>query len=228
MRIHGDRLSGNCHKVLLTAELLGLDYECLPLDVVAGDTQQPAFLAKNPVGKMPLLELDDSRCLSESNAIVNFLAEGSALMPTDAFARAKVQQWQFYEQYSHEPFIAVARFIKRYLGTPEARRAEFEGKQAGGRAQGARGHGKRAVGFAVSRRQCGHGRRHLALRLHARGQRRRLRTLGLSRGERMDQAHTHAARFRGNGTKLIREPRQRWRISLLHGEDGDSLSVFRA
>ena len=132
MRIHGDRLSGNCYKVLLTAELLDLDYEWVPLDVVAGDTQQPAFLAKNPVGKMPLLELDDSRCLSESNAIVNFLAEGSALMPTDAFARAKVQQWQFYEQYSHEPFIAVARFIKRYLGMPEARRAEFEGKQAGG------------------------------------------------------------------------------------------------
>ena len=132
MRIHGDRLSGNCHKVLLTAELLGLDYECLPLDVVAGDTQQPAFLAKNPIGKMPLLELDDGRCLSESNAIVTFLAEGSALMPTDAFARAKVQQWQFYEQYSHETFIAVARFIKRYLGMPEARRAEFEGKQAGG------------------------------------------------------------------------------------------------
>ena len=132
MRIHGDRLSGNCYKVLLTAELLDLDYEWVPLDVVAGDTQQPAFLAKNPVGKMPLLELDDSRCLSELNAIVNFLAEGSALMPTDAFARAKVQQWQFYEQYSHEPFIAVARFIKRYLGMPEARRAEFEGKQAGG------------------------------------------------------------------------------------------------
>ena len=132
MRIHGDRLSGNCYKVLLTAELLDLDYEWVPLDVVAGDTQQPAFLAKNPAGKMPLLELDDSRCLSELNAIVNFLAEGSALMPTDAFARAKVQQWQFYEQYSHEPFIAVARFIKRYLGMPEARRAEFEGKQAGG------------------------------------------------------------------------------------------------
>ena len=132
MRIHGDRLSGNCYKVLLTAELLDLDYEWVPLDVVAGDTQQPAFLAKNPAGKMPLLELDDSRCLSELNAIVNFLAEGSALMPTDAFARAKVPQWQFYEQYSHEPFIAVARFIKRYLGMPEARRAEFEGKQAGG------------------------------------------------------------------------------------------------
>ena len=132
MRIHGDRLSGNCYKVLLTAELLGLDYEWVPLDVVAGDTQQPAFLAKNPVGKMPLLELDDGRCLSESNAIVNYLAEGSALMPTDAFARAKVQQWQFYEQYSHEPFIAVARFIKRYLGMPEERRAEFEGKRAGG------------------------------------------------------------------------------------------------
>ena len=78
---------------------------------------------------MPLLELDDGRCLSESNAIVTFLAEGSALMPTDAFARAKVQQWQFFEQYSHEPFIAVTRFIKRYLGMPEARRAEFEGKQ---------------------------------------------------------------------------------------------------
>jgi glutathione S-transferase len=82
--------------------------------------------------KIPLLELADGRCLSESNAIINLLAVGSDLLPTDLFDLAKVQQWQFFEQYSHEPYIAVARYIAKYLGLPESRRAEYEAKQAGG------------------------------------------------------------------------------------------------
>ncbi|MDP1776847.1 MAG: glutathione S-transferase family protein, partial [Moraxellaceae bacterium] len=83
-------------------------------------------------GKIPLLELEDGRCLSESNAILNYLATGSELIPLDGFKLAKVQQWQFFEQYSHEPYIAVARFIAKYLGLPESRRAEYEAKQLGG------------------------------------------------------------------------------------------------
>ena len=97
-----------------------------------GESLTSAFLAKNPTGKIPLLELADGRCLSESNAIMNYLAYGTELLPTDAFQIAKVQQWQFFEQYNHEPFIAVARFIAKYLGLPEDRRAEYESKQKGG------------------------------------------------------------------------------------------------
>jgi glutathione S-transferase len=89
-------------------------------------------LKKNPTGKIPLLELDDGRFLSESNAILNYLASGSSLLPKDRFENAKVQQWQFFEQYSHEPFIAVARFIAKYLGLPDNRKAEYQSKQEGG------------------------------------------------------------------------------------------------
>lgn len=93
---------------------------------------QPEFLRKNPNGKIPLLELADGRTLCESNAILHYLASGSALLPTDGFTQAKVLQWQFFEQYSHEPYIAVARFITKYLGLPEERRAEYASKQQGG------------------------------------------------------------------------------------------------
>jgi glutathione S-transferase len=86
----------------------------------------------NPNGKVPTLELDSGKNISESNAIINYLAFDTPLFPDDNFLKAKVLQWQFFEQYSHEPYIAVARFIARYLGLPEDRRAEYESKQAGG------------------------------------------------------------------------------------------------
>jgi glutathione S-transferase len=133
MRIYGDIQSGNCYKVKLLLSLLDLPHEWVHMDILAGDTRKPEFLARNPNGKIPLLELADGRCLSESNAILNYLAAGSAYLPADVFLLAKVQQWQFFEQYSHEPYIAVARFIARCLGLPENRRAEYESKQAGGR-----------------------------------------------------------------------------------------------
>lgn len=79
-----------------------------------------------------MLELPDGNVLTESNAILNYLAAESDLLPTDAFELAKVQQWQFFEQYSHEPYIAVARFIAKYLGLPENRRADYESKHQGG------------------------------------------------------------------------------------------------
>ena len=131
-RVYGDLLSGNCYKIKLLMELLGIEHQWIAVDILAGDTKTAAFTEMNPNGKIPLLQLDDGRTLSESNAILNFLAEGSAWLPGDNFTRAKVLQWQFFEQYSHEPYIAVARFINKYLGLPEERRAEYHAKQQGG------------------------------------------------------------------------------------------------
>ncbi|AQQ68854.1 glutathione S-transferase [Microbulbifer agarilyticus] len=132
MKIYGDIRSGNCYKIKLLASILDIDHEWIEVDILAGETQTSDFLQKNPNGKIPLLELDDGRCISESNAILNYLVSGSALATEDAFANAKILQWQFFEQYSHEPYIAVARFIAKYLGMPEERKAEFESKQADG------------------------------------------------------------------------------------------------
>lgn len=132
MKIYGVKISGNCYKVQLVCHMLGLDYQWIDVDIMAGATQTSYFLAKNPNGKVPLLELDDGRCLSESNAIINYLAAGSELLPSDPFALALVQQWQFFEQYSHEPYIAVARFIQKFQGLPEARLDEYNSKKEGG------------------------------------------------------------------------------------------------
>jgi glutathione S-transferase len=132
MKIYGDIQSGNCYKVKLLCSLLGIEHEWIHVDILAGETGSIDYLSRNPNGKIPLLELNDGRCLSESNAILNYLASGSELLPSDTFEFAKVQQWQFFEQYSHEPFIAVARFIAKYLGLPEDRRADYESKQEGG------------------------------------------------------------------------------------------------
>lgn len=132
MKIYGDVQSGNCYKIKLLCSLLDIEHKWIHVDILAGGTSNAEFLQKNPNGKIPLLELEDGRCLSESNAILNFLAAGSKLLPSDSFNIAKVQQWQFFEQYSHEPYIAVARFIAKYLGLPQERRAEYEAKQSGG------------------------------------------------------------------------------------------------
>ncbi|WP_455385839.1 glutathione S-transferase family protein [Acidihalobacter prosperus] len=132
MRVYGDEQSGNCYKIKLLASLLDIPHEWVSIDILAGDTRTEAFLALNPAGQIPLLELDDGRLLAESNAILNYLADGSAYLPTDAFARAKILQWQFFEQYSHEPYIAVARFINKYLDLPDGRKDEYAAKQQGG------------------------------------------------------------------------------------------------
>jgi glutathione S-transferase len=132
MKVYGDAQSGNCYKIQLVMALLDLPYEWIDVNILAGDTHTAAFLQKNPNGKIPTLELDDGRCLSESNDIINYLAKDSSLIPQDPFEAAKVQQWQFFEQYSHEPYIAVARFIEKYLGLPDERKAEYEAKKEGG------------------------------------------------------------------------------------------------
>ncbi|MDO6474390.1 glutathione S-transferase family protein [Alteromonas sp. 1_MG-2023] len=132
MLVYGDSRSGNCYKIQLLLSILGKQVDWEEVDILKGATQTTAFLQKNPNGKIPLLEMEDGRTLSESNAILTFLAEGSALIPRSSFELAKMLQWQFFEQYSHEPYIAVARFINLYLGLPEERKAEYEAKQAGG------------------------------------------------------------------------------------------------
>lgn len=126
MKIYGNIESGNCYKVKLLACILGIEHEWVHVDVFAGHTRTPAFLALNPNGKVPFVELDDGRQLSESNAILNYLASHTDLLPTDDFDRAKVLQWQFFEQFTHEPPLATARVIKKYFGLPEARKAEYE------------------------------------------------------------------------------------------------------
>jgi glutathione S-transferase len=132
LKIYGDKQSGNCYKINLLCALLQLEHQWVHVNILAGDASTIEFKNKNPNAKVPLLELPDGRCLSESNAILNYLAAGTPLLPTDTFQIAKVQQWQFFEQYSHEPYIAVARFIAKYLGLPPERRADYESKQEGG------------------------------------------------------------------------------------------------
>lgn len=132
MKIYGDKRSGNCYKLELLTSILELEHEWIDVDILKGETRSDWFLEKSPNGKIPILELDDGRVLSESNAIMHYLAANSSLITTSQFSFASLLQWQFFEQYSHEPYIAVARYINIYLGMPEARRAEFESKQAGG------------------------------------------------------------------------------------------------
>ncbi|MCQ4307822.1 glutathione S-transferase family protein [Pseudomonas stutzeri] len=131
-KVYGDYRSGNCYKVKLMLHLLGREYEWIPVDILRGESREEWFRKKNPNGKIPVLELEDGSCLWESNAILNFLAEGTEFLPKDARLRTQVLQWQFFEQYSHEPFIAVARFIKVYLGLPDDRLDEYAAKQLDG------------------------------------------------------------------------------------------------
>ena len=124
-KVYGDYNSGNCYKVKLMLNLLGVEYQWVDIDILKGETETATFLEKNPNGKVPVLELEDGTCLWESNAILNFLADGSHYLPSEPRLRTQVLQWQFFEQYSHEPYIAVARFIQFYLGLPEERLAEY-------------------------------------------------------------------------------------------------------
>ena len=122
MRIFGDLGSGNCQKVKFAADYLGLPYTWEAIDITRGETRTPEFLARNPFGQVPVVEFDDGRCLAQSNAIVLHLARGTALVPADRFARAKADELLFWEQYSHEPYVAVARFQMVYLGKPASAR----------------------------------------------------------------------------------------------------------
>jgi len=119
VRLYGNSESGNCLKVKWTAARLGVDYEWVEVDIFAGETRTEDFLAINPAGQVPVLERPDGRTLAQSNAILTFLAEGSDLIPADRFDRAKMFEWLFWEQYSHEPYIAVRRALLRHQGLSE-------------------------------------------------------------------------------------------------------------
>lgn len=119
LTVYGDSISGNCLKVKWTAEKLAIPYRWRELDVLKAETRTADFLALNPAGQVPLVILSDGRALAQSNAIIVHLAEGSALIPDDPYDRAKMFEWLFWEQYSHEPYVAVARFQMAYLGKPK-------------------------------------------------------------------------------------------------------------
>ena len=115
LQIYGDRISGNCLKVLYTAQYVGRVFVWRDVDVLKCESRTEEFLRLSPVGQVPIVVTEDGRVLAQSNAIIGWLAEGSALIPADPFERAKMYEWLFWEQYSHEPLIAVRRFQKLYL-----------------------------------------------------------------------------------------------------------------
>jgi glutathione S-transferase len=125
MKIFGDLTSGNCLKIKYVADHLGLAYEWVTVSALSGETKTPAFLAENPMGQIPVVTFDDGRRLAQSNAIIRYLARGSSLLPEDAFVQAEIDQWLFWEQYSHEPYIAVCRFHMLYLGRPKEQRESW-------------------------------------------------------------------------------------------------------
>jgi glutathione S-transferase len=131
LRLYDYLESGNGYKVRLLLTQLGLPFERVELDVMQGATRTPEFLRRNPNGRIPCLELEDGTHLWESNAIQFYLAEGTPFLPSDRLARAQVLQWMFFEQYSHEPYIAVVRFW-HHAGMVEANRDQLEAKVARG------------------------------------------------------------------------------------------------
>ena len=124
--------SGNGHKVRLLLNLLDIDYKLVLKDIHAGETRTPEFLPPNPAGRIPLLQLADGRTLPESNAILFYLADGTPYLPDDRFARAQVVSWLMFEQYQHEPNIAVARFWCHHLEMTDARKALLAEKHTKG------------------------------------------------------------------------------------------------
>jgi glutathione S-transferase len=122
VKIYGDAASGNCLKVKWTADLLGLPYSWHDIDTSKGESRTAAYLAKFPFGQVPAVEFEDGRTLAQSNAIIRYLAAGSTLLPADVFLAAKVDEWLFWEQYSHEPYVAVCRHHMIYKGQPRETR----------------------------------------------------------------------------------------------------------
>jgi len=112
--LHQMQMSGNCYKVRLTARQLGISIALKDYPELGSETRKPEFLAKNPNGRVPLLEFEDGRALPESGAIIWYLAEGTKLVPENKWDRAQALSWMFFEQYSHEPYVAVARFWLKY------------------------------------------------------------------------------------------------------------------
>ena len=129
MKVYGDHESGNCYKIRLLLGHLERSYEWVDVDVLARETRTPEFLARNPNGRVPLLELDDGAFLAESNAILWYLARGTDFLPEHPFEQAKTLEWLCFEQYSHEPYIATSRYWIHYLNAREQYRDKLAEKR---------------------------------------------------------------------------------------------------
>lgn len=116
LTVYGDIRSGNCLKVKWMLDALNRDYQWTDVDIMSGGSRTAEFLTMNPFGQVPTLVLDDGRALAQSNAILLHLAEQTSWIPADAYERARMLEWLFWEQYSHEPYVAVARFQRVYVG----------------------------------------------------------------------------------------------------------------
>ncbi|MFH4432801.1 glutathione S-transferase family protein [Vibrio diabolicus] len=132
MVVYGDLQSGNCLKVTLLLSFLGIEHQWKHVNILDNETKTTEFLVLNPNGKIPTVVLDDGRVLCESNAILGYFAEDTPYLSKDSYQKAKMYEWLFFEQYSHEPYIAVARFIQKYQGMPEHRLEEYKSLQPGG------------------------------------------------------------------------------------------------
>ncbi len=132
MLLYNSAVSGNCYKVRLLLAQLGIEYETVHVDVVDRSNRKELLGELNPALRVPTLVLDDGRPLGESNAILWYFGDGTEYVPEDPYERAQVLQWLFFEQYSHEPNIAVARFWIRYSGTPERYESELPARMKGG------------------------------------------------------------------------------------------------
>ena len=132
MTIYGDLYSGNCYKLKLICALLAIEHEWIAVNILDGETRTEDFLALNPNGQIPVCVTSTGEVLTESNAILYYLARDSHYWPQDRLAQTRILEWQFFEQYSHEPSIAVARFIKVYQNMPENRKAEYQARLKAG------------------------------------------------------------------------------------------------
>jgi len=132
LRLYDFLDSGNGYKVRLLLTQLAIPYEYVEIDILSGQSRTPEFLARNPNGRIPVLELEDGTYLAESNAILFYLADGTAMLPHERVGRARVLQWMFFEQYSHEPNIATSRFLLRHTAEDDPRRALLPGKKIAG------------------------------------------------------------------------------------------------
>jgi glutathione S-transferase len=132
VRLYNSAVSGNCYKVRLLLAQLGIEYETVEMSVVDRSSRAEVLGELNPGLRVPTLVLDDGRPLAESNAILWYFGDGTRYVPEDSYERARVLQWQFFEQYSHEPNIAVARFWIAYSGAPERYEADLPSRMKGG------------------------------------------------------------------------------------------------
>ena len=121
--------SGNCYKIRLLLTQLGIPFERIPVDILKRESRTPEFLSKNPNGRVPLLELEPGKYLPESNAVLYYFSQETPFFPTDKFEQAQVMQWMFFEQYSHEPYIATSRYWISILRKPEEYKQALEQKQ---------------------------------------------------------------------------------------------------